>query len=61
MRDKLFRKFKKSHFNIDKDLYHEARNTVQRKIKQKKEKFIAKTLEENVKKPKKLWDTKKNH
>ena len=61
LRDKLFRKFKKSHLNIDRDLYNEARNTVQRTIKQKKENFIAKTLEENVKNPKKLWDTTMDH
>ena len=36
IRDKLFKKFKSSCLNIDWEIYKEARNDVQRTIKQKK-------------------------
>ena len=36
IRDKLFKKFKSSRLNIDWEIYKEARNEVQRTIKQKK-------------------------
>ena len=35
VRDKLFKKFKSSRFNIDWEIYKEARNDVQRTIKEK--------------------------
>ena len=60
LRKKLLRKFKKTNLNIDWELYTEARNSVFRAIKNKKENFITKTLEENVNNPKKLWDTIKS-
>ena len=36
IRDKLFKKFKSSRLNIDWEIYKEARNEVQRTIKQEK-------------------------
>ena len=47
-RDKLFKKFKKSKLQ-------EAKNTVQRLIKEKKKKIFSKKLEENIEEPKELW------
>ena len=36
IRDKLFKKFKKSRLQIDKDLYRDARNDVENLLKSKK-------------------------
>ena len=36
-------------------IYKEAKNTVQRLIKEKKKKFFSKKLEENIGEPKELW------
>ena len=41
-RDKLFKKFKKSKLHIDELIYKEAKNTVQRLIKEKKKTFSRK-------------------
>ena len=41
-RNKLFKKFKKSKLHIDELIYKEAKNTVQRLIKEKKKKFSRK-------------------
>ena len=41
-RDKLFKKFKKSKLHIDELIYKEAKNTVQRLIKEKKKNFSRK-------------------
>ena len=54
-RDKLFKKFKKSKLHIDELIYKEAKNTVQRLIKEKKKKFFSQKLEENIGEPKELW------
>ena len=54
-RDKLFKKFKKSKLHIDELIYKEAKNTVQRLIKEKKKNFFSKKLEENTDEPKELW------
>ena len=54
-RDKLFKKFKKSKLHIDELIYKEAKNTVQRLIKEKKKKIFLKKLEENIGEPKELW------
>ena len=54
-RDQLFKKFKKSKLHIDELIYKEAKNTVQRLIKEKKKKFFSKKLEENIGEPKELW------
>ena len=53
-RDKLFKKFKKRKLQIDKLIYKEAKNTVQRLIKEKKKNFFSKKLEENIGEPKEL-------
>ena len=39
-RDKLFKKFKKSKLHIDELIYKEAKNTVQRLIKEQKKNFF---------------------
>ena len=54
-RDKLFKKFKKSKLHIDELIYKEAKNTMQRLIKEKKIIFFSKKLEENIGEPKELW------
>ena len=54
-RDKLFKKFQKSKLYIDELIYKEAKNTVQRLIKEKKKKIFSKKLEENIGEPKELW------
>ena len=53
--DKLLKKFKSSHLNIDWEIYKEARNDVQRLMKYKKEKYFEEKPTENITKPKKLW------
>ena len=50
-RDKLFKKFKRSKLHFDELIYKEAKNTVQRLIKEKKKKFFSKKLEENISEP----------
>ena len=55
IRDKLFKKFKKSKLHIDKLIYNEVKNTVQHLIKKKKKKLFSKKLEENIGEPKDLW------
>ena len=57
IRDKLFKKFKSSRLNIDWEIYKEARNEVQRTIKQKKKQYLEVKLSENIAKPKELWRT----
>ena len=54
-RDKLFKMFKKSKLHIDELIYKEAKNSVQRLIKEKKKKIFSKKLEENIGEPKELW------
>ena len=53
-RDKLFKKFKKSHLHIDKDNYKEARNKVEKLICTKKKAYIEGKLTENIGKPREL-------
>ena len=53
IRDKLFKKFKSSRLNIDWEIYKEARNEVQRTIKQKKKQYLQEKLSENI--TKKTW------
>ena len=60
MKDKLFKKSKSSPLNIDWKIYKEARNDVQRKIKQKKKQYCEEKLSENIAKPKELWQTLKS-
>ena len=55
IRDKLFKKLKSSRLNIDWEIYKEARNEVQRTIKQKKKQYLEEELSDNTAKPKELW------
>ena len=57
IRDKLFKKFKKSKLHVDKDLFREARNNVENIIKSKKKTYFEDKLKENIAKPKELWKT----
>ena len=59
IRDKLFKKFKSCRLNIDWEIYKEARNEVQRTIKQKKKQYLEEKLSENIAKTKELWQTLK--
>ena len=59
LRDKLFKKFKSSHLNIDWQIYKKARNEVQRTIKQKKIQYLEEKLSEDIAKQKELWQTLK--
>ena len=59
IRDKLFKKFKSSRLNIDWEIYKEARNDIQRTIKEKKKQYLEEKLSENIAKPKELWQTLK--
>ena len=60
IRDKLFKKFKTSKLQIDRELYNEARNKVQSLIKKKKKTFYEEQLKDNVNKSKELWKTLKS-
>ena len=53
-RDKLFKKFKKSHLHVDKDNYKEVRNEIQKQIRTKKKTYFESKLTENTGKPKEL-------
>ena len=46
---------------IVKLIYKEAKNTMQRVIKEKKKNFFLEKLEENVAEPKELWKNLKRH
>ena len=59
IRDQLFKKFKSSRLNIDWEIYKEARNEVQRTIKQKKIQYLEEKLSEDIAKQKELWQTLK--
>ena len=54
-RDKLFRKFKKSKLQIDKDIYNAASYKLQKMIINKKREFLENKLTESIGKPKDLW------
>ena len=60
IRDKLFKKFKSNRLNIDWEIYKEARNEVQKTIKQKKKRYYEEKLSENTAKPKELWQLLKS-
>ena len=59
IRDKLFRKFKKSKSNTDNINYKKSRNRLQELVKRKKRNFVSSKLTENISKPKELWKTLK--
>ena len=54
-RDKLYKKFKKSKLQIDKDIYNAARYKLQKMIINKKRAFLENKLTESIGKPKGLW------
>ena len=60
IRDKLFKIFKSTRLNIVWSIYKEARNEVQRTIKQKKEQYLEEKLSENIANPKELSQTLKS-
>ena len=59
IRDKYFKKFKKSNLHIDYDFYIEAKCNVKKLIKHIKKEFYETKLIENIAKPKELWKTLK--
>ena len=59
IRDKLFKKFKKSKSNIDSTNYKKYRNQLQDLIKRKKRNFVSQNLTDNISRPKKLWQSLK--
>ena len=54
VRDKLFKKFKKSKLHIDKEIYKIARYEVQKLISYKKKSFFENKLNDSIGKPKEL-------
>ena len=61
LRDKLFKKFKRSKLNVDKETYNKARNKSHRLILQKKKRqYFESKLKENIAKLKDLWKTLKS-
>ena len=60
LRDKLFKKFKRSKLNVDKEIYNKARNKSHRLNLQKKREYFENKLKENIAKPKDLWKTLKS-
>ena len=60
MRDKLFKKFKKSCLYVNKDNYQEARNEVETLIRTNKKAYIKSKLTENTGKPEDLWKSLKS-
>ena len=59
-RDKSFSIFKKTKLHNDNERYKKACNKVQRLVKRKKKEFIVTKLEQNIGKPKDLWNTVKS-
>ena len=55
--DKLFKKFKRSKLNADKEIYNKACNKSHRLILQKNREYFENKLKENIAKPKDLWET----
>ena len=60
IRDKLFKKFKVSKLQIDRELYNEARNKVHNLIRKKKKIYYEEQLKNNIGKPKELWKSLKS-
>ena len=52
--------FKSGRLNIDSKIYKEARNDIQRTIKQKKKQYLEEKLSENIAKLNELWQTLKS-
>ena len=60
LQDKLFKKFKHSKLNVDKEIYNKACIKLHSLILQKKREYFKKKLQENIAKPKDLWKTLKS-
>ena len=59
-RDNLFKKFKKSRLNVDKDNYNKVKNEVQKLIRTNKKAYFESKLTESIEKPKELWKSSKS-
>ena len=59
IREKLLKKLNPSRLSIYWKIYKEARNDVQKTIKQKKKTYFEEKLSENITKPKEIWQTLK--
>ena len=59
IREKLLKKLNPSRLSIDWEIYKEARNDVQKTIKQKRKTYFEEKLSENIAKPKEIWQTLK--
>ena len=57
IRDKNFKRFKKSKLHIDKEIFLKSKKDVSELIKMKKQDFFANKLKENIGYPNKLWKT----
>ena len=55
IRDKFFKKYKKTRLHVDKEIYKRARYGVQNLIAKKKKEFFENKLKECIGKPKDLW------
>ena len=55
IRDKFFKKYKKTRLHVDKENYKRARYSVQNLITKKKKEFFENKLKECIGKPKDLW------
>ena len=55
IREKCFKKFKKSKLHIDEEIFKESQKDVKNIIKEKKKEFFENKLTENIGKPKELW------
>ena len=59
-KDALFKNFKKSRLNIDKELYKEAKYDASKLITTKNQAFFKEKLSETTGKPKELWESLKS-
>ena len=59
-RDKLFKKFKKSRLNIDKESYKKSKYDAPKLITTKKQAFFKEKLSKTIVKPKELWESIKS-
>ena len=60
LRGKLFKKFKRSKLNVNKEIYNKAHNKSHGLILRKKREYFENKLKENIAKPKDLWKTLKS-
>ena len=60
LRNKLFKKFKKSRLHIDKELYKKSKYDALKLIVSKKQAFFEEKLSETIGKPKELWESLKS-